>query len=570
MVLFLLAGSLEAATIAAVYPILEAAFAPGAETTNFILSAFQTIAGWIPISDLFVSYCAVFMIVAVLTFLVKLAAINFRIRFIAYMVAGKQNEIYKRFMRADYQYFIDHKQGELLYNTINAPQQLSTLVSSITELISQILLSLSVLILLFSLSWAGATGILVLGLSYFFLSRFLGTRVSYDASSKELQAIRESNVVFNESVSGIKQIKVFAVTEDWISIFQDAIKKRWGNSVRRLIWQQLLPIMLLLVIYIAVGVVVLLIKLINPAGYLELIPVFGAFAFAVFRLIPFVSSVGTMTMSIQASLPDCEAMHRILNTEITGIIDGDSLMDSFDKTIQFRDVSFSYKGRTETVRNLSLEFEKGKTTAIVGRSGSGKTTVVSLLLRLFDVDSGEILIDGHNIKDLRIDSLLKNIGYVSQDTFILNDSIEKNITFGSDKYSLEQVVKAAEYADAHSFISDMPEGYNTVVGDKGMRLSGGQAQRIAVARAMIRDPEILIFDEATNNLDNISEMAVQKAIEEISKQHTVILVAHRLSTIENADKIVLIEKGAVKEEGTHTELLEKRGEYWKLHQRQTE
>lgn len=570
LALFLLAGILEAATIAAIYPILDAAFTSGATQTNSVLLIFQTIADWIPASDVFVSYCIVFIILAVLTFIIKLIAINFRIRFIAHLVAGKQNEIYSKFMRADYQFFVEHKQGELLYNTTNAPQQLSNLVSSITELISQTLLSLSVFLLLFTLSWAGATGILVMGVGYILISRYLGKRVSYHASRRELQAIRQSNILFNESISGIKQVKVFTTTEGWISRFYLAIKERWDNSIRRVVWQQVLPIILILAIYLAVAVVILMIKLINPSGYLELIPVFGAFAFAVFRLVPFMSSVGTTTMSIQASLPDCEVMYQTLNTDIKSIVDGQITLDSFCSSVELDDVSFAYPGRAETVKGLSVVFKKGKSTGIVGRSGSGKTTLVSLLLRLYDVDSGEIRIDGRNINEYKLESWLKNIGYVSQDTFILNDTIEKNISFGSEEYSHEQIVKAAEYADAHVFISELPEGYNTIVGDKGMRISGGQAQRIAVARAMVRDPEVLIFDEATNNLDNISELAVQKAIEEISKNHTVIIVAHRLSTIENADKIILIEKGRVKEEGTHQELLEIKGAYWKLHQRQSE
>jgi len=187
---------------------------------------------------------------------------------------------------------------------------------------------------------------------------------------------------------------------------------------------------------------------------------------------------------------------------------------------------------------------------------------------LFDVEKGEIKIDGHNIKEYKLKSWLNNVGYVSQDTFILNDTVENNITFGSNGYSREMVIKAAKYADAHGFISELPEGYDTMVGEKGMRLSGGQAQRIAVARAMIREPEILIFDEATNNLDNTSEMAVLKAIEEISKDHTVIIIAHRLSTITNADNILVIENGRLKEEGSVKELLEKKGAYWKLYQSQ--
>ena len=163
---------------------------------------------------------------------------------------------------------------------------------------------------------------------------------------------------------------------------------------------------------------------------------------------------------------------------------------------------------------------------------------------------------------------MRHIGFVSQDAFALNDTVRKNITFGLD-YSNEEVIRAAKYADAHSFIVELPDGYSTFVGDRGVRLSGGQKQRIAVARAMVRKPKILIFDEATNALDNISQLSVQKAIEEISKDHTVIIIAHRLSTICNADNIIVLENGSIIEEGTYEELIKKRGSYWELYQSQS-
>ncbi len=569
-ILSLLTGVLEAGSIAAIYPILNAAFSPESVDNNFILVMFQTIAGWLPVSDLFISFCIVFLLFTILSFAIKYTAITYRTRFIAHLVLEKQNDIYSRIIRADYQFFIERKQGDLLYTTSSAPYQLSTLITSVSEILSQTLLCCSVLVLLFSLSWAGATGVLVMGIAYVFLSRYLGQRISYNSSQKEVEAAKESNVLFNESVNGIKQIKVFALGYLWIARFRRVIEKRWNNNIRRTIWQQLLPNILLLVLYLGVAVTVLFIKLINPVGFMELVPVFGAFAFAVFRLIPFVNTIGNTMMAIQTALPDCEIMYAMLNEQTNHVIDGEKKFESLRNGITFNNVSFAYKERTDTVRNLTLIFEKGKTTAIVGRSGSGKTTIVSLLLRLFDVDKGELRIDGIDIREYHLDSWLNKIGYVSQDSFILNDTVEQNITFGVDGYTREKVIQAAQYADAHTFVSELPEGYDTIVGDKGMRLSGGQAQRIAVARAMLREPEILIFDEATNNLDNISELAVQRAIEEISKNHTVILIAHRLSTIENADKVIVLEKGQVIEQGTHSELLEKKGAYWRLHQRKNE
>ena len=568
LILFLLSGVLEAATIAAIYPILSAAFDAGAGQNNPILSLFGKMAGLLPIGDRFVSYCVFFLLLAVLSFAVKLISVIYRTRLGARVVEKNQNEIYRKLIQADYQYFIDHKQGELIYNVASAPQQLPSLLFGITEFVSQVILSISVLLLLFSLSWQGATAMLVVGAGYQYLSKYLGEKVSYHSGQGEMETLRESNVILNETISGIKQVKAFATGENWIDRFSSIIKRRWHYVTVRGIWGQIPFLLLFLIVYITIGTVVLVIKIVAAPNFMQLIPVFGTFAFALFRLVPFIGSVGSLIMSIMGSLPDCEAIYSIQNNKISHIEDGKRELSSFKTDIRFENVSFSYKNRTETMEEISVTFEKGKTTAIVGRSGSGKTTLINLLLRLFDVDKGEIRIDGINIKEYRLASWLKKIGYVSQDTFILNDTIENNIIFGSDGYSHDSVIKAARYADAHGFISEIPDGYGTFVGDRGMRLSGGQAQRIAVARAMIREPEILIFDEATNNLDNISEAAVQKAIEEIAKDHTVIIIAHRLSTIANADKIVVMENGRVAEEGTHKELIARKGSYWALYQSQ--
>jgi len=270
-------------------------------------------------------------------------------------------------------------------------------------------------------------------------------------------------------------------------------------------------------------------------------------------------------MQIMGALPDCETVYNLLRQDITHIKDGDIEFDSFKSKIELNNVSFSYNGQRQILKDISVIFEKGKITAIVGRSGSGKTTVINLLLRLFEVDEGELTIDDINLKEYKTASWLNQIGFVSQDTFVFNDTVRNNITLHSN-YTDEEVVKAAQYADAHSFISELTDGYDTIVGDRGVRLSGGQRQRIAVARAMIRNPQILIFDEATNALDNISERAVQKAIDELAQDHTVIIIAHRLATIANADKIVVIGDGHILEKGPHQELMANKGAYRELYQ----
>jgi len=567
LILSLLVGGLEATSVAAVYPILSAAFEEGFGEGNFILSMFRGMANLLPIADEFVAYCLLFIFIALLAFAVKYISISYRVRFGAHLVERNQNTIFNKFIKADYQFFTDHRQGELIYNVASAPARLSTLINSTTELISQAILSISVLLLLFSLSWQGTLAVMLIGAIYQYITRYLARKVSYYSGKGEMEAVRESNVILNETISGIRQVKVFATVEDWVNRFNSTMKKRWYHFARRVIWQQIPTPTLMLILYLFIGMAAVLIKSLVPTNFVELIPVFGTFAFAVFRLVPIMGGISGSTMQIMATLPDCETVYYILGQDFTHIKDGDKELGSFKSEIQFDNVTFAYNGRVKVLEDISITFEKGKTTAIVGRSGSGKTTIINLLLRLFDVDKGKVKIDGLSIKEYKSASWLNKIGVVSQDTFIFNDTVRNNITLHQN-YADEKVIKAAKYADAHSFITELPSGYDTLAGDRGMKLSGGQRQRIAVARAMIREPDILIFDEATNALDNISEAAVQKAIDEVSKDHTVIIVAHRLSTIANADKIIVLGDGQVVEEGTHKELMENRSAYWELYRSQ--
>jgi len=568
LALSLVVGSLEAANVAIIYPLLSTAFETGFPEGNIILSLLSRMSRLLPIEDQFIAYCVLFLIFALVAFGIRLFSISFRVRFSARLVQNNQNEIFQKFIRADYQYFIDHRQGELIYNVSSAPQRLSTLIAAVTGLVSQAILSISIILLLFSLSWQGTTGVLLIGVGYYFFTRYLGRRVSYASGMGEMEAIRESNVILNEAISGIKQVKVFATGNDWITKFRNILKERWYHSIRRNIWQQIPGRVLMLLTYLFIGIIVMVIKIMSPDSFIEMLPMFGTFAVAAFRLFPIMSALGGLVMQIMAALPNCETVYSIRTDRITYIEDGEEELDSFRSEIKFENVTFTYRGRLKILEDISTVFEKGKTTAIVGRSGAGKTTILNLILRLFEPDRGTIRIDGRDIKEYRLPSWLNKIGFVSQDTYIFNDTVRNNITFRVDNYSDAEITRVAQYADAHNFISELPEAYDTLVGDKGVKLSTGQGQRIAVARAMLKAPEILIFDEATNALDNISEVSVQKAIDQISKDHTVIVVAHRLSTIVNADKIIVLGDGHILEEGTHQELMAMGGAYWELYRSQ--
>lgn len=273
--------------------------------------------------------------------------------------------------------------------------------------------------------------------------------------------------------------------------------------------------------------------------------------------------------NIPKGLASMERVDKILKAEnnIKEKPDAEDI-SSFDDKIEFRHVDFSYEPGKEILKDINITVPKGKTIALVGQSGSGKSTLVDLVPRYHDVTSGEVLIDGRNIKDLKIKSLRSLIGNVNQEAILFNDTIFNNISFGVENATMEQVVAAAKIANAHDFIMEKEDGYNTNIGDRGGKLSGGQRQRISIARAILKNPPILILDEATSALDTESERLVQEALDRLTTSRTTIAIAHRLSTIKNADEICVVHEGRIVERGTHEELIRLNGYYKKLNDMQ--
>jgi ATP-binding cassette, subfamily B, bacterial MsbA len=239
-------------------------------------------------------------------------------------------------------------------------------------------------------------------------------------------------------------------------------------------------------------------------------------------------------------------------------------LKGFEHTIEYRDVSFNYSEDTRVLHNINLKIEKGKMVAVVGPSGSGKSTMADLLARFYDVTEGAILIDGHNLKSLRTTSLRNQLGIVSQDPILFNDSVFNNIAFGVDHPDRDQVIQAAKVANAHEFIMKLEHGYDTFIGDRGSKLSGGERQRLTIARAIYKNPPILILDEATSSLDTESEKLVQDALFKLMQNRTSVVIAHRLSTIQFADEIIVMQDGHIVERGNHTALISRKGLYAKL------
>lgn len=306
-----------------------------------------------------------------------------------------------------------------------------------------------------------------------------------------------------------------------------------------------------------------------PENQQQALPVLLTFITITYRLASRIHLLTSSIGSISHAYGKLLLIKEILDPSDKKFIeDGKEVFPGFTSHLKFRDVSLKYEPELpRSVDHLSFVLEKGKTMAFVGSSGAGKSSIIDLILRLYDPTEGCILVDGKPLSDFTLESFRAKLGVVSQDTFLFHDTIEANICFGREEVALDEIVEAAKSAGAHEFIQKLPQGYKTVVGERGFRLSGGEKQRLALARALLRKPDILILDEATSNLDSHSEYVIQQSLEKIQKERTVILIAHRLSTVVKADQILVLEQGQIVESGNHQELLESNGRYayfWSL------
>ncbi len=371
--------------------------------------------------------------------------------------------------------------------------------------------------------------------------------------------------IIEESLSGMRIIKGFNAEADQ-SVKFDLENDAYRSLLNRIIWRRDLSSPLSEFLGIAIVVILLWYggQLVFKGNIQS--EIFLVFLFAFYNVIGPAKSFSSAYFHIQKGLAAVERVNHILMVQ-NHIEDTEGAvpMSDFDRSITFHDVSFKYPENEEHVlKHIDLEIPKGRIYALVGASGAGKSTLVDLLPRFHDVLSGAIRIDGVDIRDIKIRDLRQMMGIVSQEAILFNDTIEHNIRFGTPDATHEQIVQAARYANAHAFIEETEHGYQTLIGDRGSKLSGGQRQRLTIARALLKNPPILILDEATASLDSESEVLVQQALQKVMKGRTSIVIAHRLSTIQNADMIVVLKNGEIVEKGTHEELLHADGEYHKF------
>ena len=407
----------------------------------------------------------------------------------------------------------------------------------------------------------------IIPVAIFFIQIF-GQRNKVAVSQRQI-SFGDLSSLLVETISGIRVVKAFGMEKYESKRFKDANDDLYKNHMRSIMIDSYsYPV--IEIIGAAAGATI-----VAYGGYLIINDQitagdFTSFVISFFLLNEPVKKLNGFNLKLQEGIAAVQRIFNILDVKDDIVISPDATkLTSFDREINLNIQAFHYPDQDEpAVKDFQLTLQKGEAVALVGSSGAGKTTIANLIPRFYDITRGEVYIDGHDLRDLDIASMRKLIAIVTQDTILFNDTIASNITYGQPDCSKERMYAAAQAANAHKFILEQSDGYETVIGEKGARLSGGQRQRLSIARALVKDAPILILDEATSALDSESEIEVQQAIEHLMENRTTIVIAHRLSTIRNADRICVMENGQIVEQGTHNELLSKEGRYQQLYEMQ--
>ena len=484
------------------------------------------------------------------------------------MQKDMRRDLFDKYQRLPFSYFDDHKTGDLLSRLTGDLQNVSELAHHGPEnLLLAVLMFAGAFIILVNIN-VTLTLVMFAVIPFIILFTVLTRRSMFAAMKNSRREMANVNSALENSITGIRETKAyvahhherckFAVTNNLFAKYRSQ-SMRW-IGIYSSVMEFLTDFLYLLVIFIG-GVFMIQGKL-DAADFTAFLLYINMFINPIHRFV-------TLFEQLQEGMSGFSRFYEIMNTP-DELDEGRVEITDIRGDVSFENVTFSYTPQDDpdakaVISNLSLDLKAGETVALVGPSGGGKSTICNLIPRFYNVTSGKITLDGTDVMDITLESLRRNIGMVSQSVFLFDGTIRDNIAYGKPDATDEEVVMAAEKANIHDFILTLPDGYDTEVGERGVKLSGGQRQRISIARVFLKNPKLLILDEATSALDNATEMQIQASLEELSRGRTVIVVAHRLSTVKNADEIVVIDSTGIVERGTHEELLALGGEYHGLY-----
>lgn len=482
------------------------------------------------------------------------------------VVRDLRNKMYKKAMDLPLSYYSEEKKGDLMSRMTSDVQEIEWSIMQTLEMIFREPLTVVILFSLMLFISAKLTLYIIILLPIAALFIVLLGKSLKNTSRKSKETLGGLISVIEETLGSLKVIKAFSAMRPMQKKFEDINQTYYKQSVK--VYRKT-DLSSPLTETVVTGILMFILFLGGSMVFKGELPaeLFMTYFILASQLIPPIKQLTNSYSNIQKGVASEERIDKILLADNVIVDKSDAKeLQNFKKEIEYKNLSFAYhKGDDGYVlKDINLKIEKGKTIALVGQSGSGKTTMADMLPRFYESDKGALLIDGVDIKDLKTESVRKHIGVVTQESVLFNDTVKNNIIFGMQNVSETDVIEAAKIANAHEFIMQLPKGYDTIIGDRGGKLSGGQRQRLSIARAILKNPSILILDEATSALDTESEKLVQEALTNLMKNRTSVVIAHRLSTIANADEIVVMNQGEIIERGNHEQLLALNGTYKKL------